>query len=60
VGCSLQRRASAQRTGSRCTRPSRRIRVRPEARIPTSVDAGCARAREIRAGRFAPRVLAWL
>ena len=60
VGCSLQRRASAQRTGSRCTRPSRRIRVRPEARIPTSVDAGCARVREICAGRLAPRVLAWL
>jgi len=25
VGCSLQRRASTQRTGTRCTRPSRRI-----------------------------------
>ena len=59
VGCPLQRRASAQRTGTRRSRPSRRICARPEVRIPTSMDAGCARASEIRAGRTAPRVLAF-
>ena len=58
VGCSLQRWASAQRAGTRRSRPSRRICTLPEVRIPTSMDAGCARAREIRAGRTAPRVLA--
>jgi hypothetical protein len=57
VGCLLQRRASTQRTGIRRTRSSRRICTRPEARIPTSMDTGCARASEIRAGRTAPRVL---
>jgi putative transposase len=51
-------RTSAQRTGSRCTWPSRRICTRPEARIPTSMDTWCDRASEIRAGRTAPRVLA--
>jgi transposase InsO family protein len=39
-------------------RSSRRICTRLEARIPTSMDTGCARASEIRAGRTAPRVLA--
>jgi hypothetical protein len=35
VGRSLQRRASAQCTGSRCTWPSRTICTRSEARTPT-------------------------
>jgi hypothetical protein len=49
VGCSLQRRASAQRTGSRCTWPSRGICAPPKSN-PTFMDAGCARASEIRLG----------
>src|SRR5678815_2700150 len=57
MGCSLQRRTSAQRTRSRCPWPSRRTRARLEARIPTSVDTGCARASKVRAGQLAPRVL---
>ena len=34
VGCSLQRRASAQRAGTRCTRPSRRICTTPRSPNP--------------------------
>ena len=56
VDCSLQRRASAQRTGFRCTGPARRICTRLEARIPTSMDTGCTRACEVAAERIAPRV----
>jgi hypothetical protein len=35
------------------------IPLGPQARIPTSMDTRCARASEIRAGRTAPRVLAF-
>jgi len=51
VGCSRQRRASAQRAGTRRSRPSRRICTRPESRIPTSMDAGAlVRAKSVLGG----------